>query len=206
MLLLFRSIDPKGEALSAELAADEAASPESERLVAEVDALVAGLDEHVEYVIAHLTRPNTGLNYALFATLNAEYERYIYGAWRLRTEHADALPEAVVDALDGLVEGLEQVDVARRMFKTAFIQSELAALSRTLLYIGIPVQVGTVVLMLLFTAPAGTAVAPATHRLLIPTVVTVGFAPIILLAAYILRLATIAKRTASMYPFTNQLD
>jgi hypothetical protein len=206
VLLLFRSIDRKGEALSAELAAGDAASPESERLVAEVDELVAGLDEHVEYVIALLTRPTTGLNYALFATLNAEYERYIYAAWRLRTEHADALPGAVVDALDDLVETLEQVDVARRVFKTVFIQSELAALSRTLLYIGIPVQVGTVVLMLLFTAPAGAAVAPATLRFLIPAVVTVGFAPILLLAAYILRLATVAKRTASMYPFTNQLD
>jgi hypothetical protein len=206
VLLLFRSIDRKGEALSAELAACDVSTSEAGTLVAEVDDLVTGLDEHVEYVIALLTRPSTGLNYALFATLNADYERYIHGAWRLRTEHADALPVDVVDALDDLVESLEQVDVARRVFKTVFIQSELAALSRTLLYIGIPVQVGTVVLMLLFTAPSGAAVSPATLRLVIPTVVTVGFAPILLLAAYILRLATVAKRTASMYPFTNPVN
>jgi hypothetical protein len=35
--------------------------------------------------------------------------------------------------------------------------------------------------------------------------VTAGFAPILLLTAYILRLATVARRTTSMYPFTNQV-
>jgi hypothetical protein len=206
VLQLFRTIDRRGDLLAGELSVGETASPELRRLVAEVEELVAGLDDHVEYVIALLNRPNTGINYALFATLNAEYERYVHGAWRLRAEYADALSDDALGALDDLVESLEQVDVARRVFKTVFIQSELAALSRTLLVIGLPTQVGTVLLMLLFTAPGGTAVSPATLRLVIPTVVTVGFAPILLLAAYILRLATVARRTASMYPFTNQRD
>jgi hypothetical protein len=207
ILLLFRTIARRVEALSAELttgsvAADAAVADE---VGTELDALVTGLGDHVEYVIALLNRPSTGLNHALFATLNASYGRDIYDAWRLRTEHAETLPEETVDALDALVESLEQVDVARRVFKTVFIQSELAALSRTLLYIGVPVQVVTVVLMLLFTASNGWATAPATLRLVIPTIVTVGFAPILLLTAYILRLATVARRTTSMYPFTNQV-
>jgi hypothetical protein len=206
--LLFRTIARRVEALSAELTSASATEKTAvdDEVGAELNALVRGLGEHVEYVIALLNHPSTGLNYALFATLNASYEQDIYDAWRLRTEHPRSLPDPVVDALDDLVEGLEQIDVARRVFKTVFIQSELAALSRILLYIGIPVQVATVVLLLLFTGPDGWVFSPAALRFVIPTIVTVGFAPILLLAAYILRLATVARRTASMYPFTNQAD
>jgi hypothetical protein len=206
ILLLFRTIARRVEALSAELDTGSGAeSAVDDAVRADLDALVTGLAEHAEYVMALLGRPSAGLNYALFATLNASYEQDIYDAWRLRTEHADALPADTVEALDVLVESLEQVDVARRVFKTSFIQSELAALSRTLLYIGVPVQVVTVVLMLLFTGSNSWTTAPATLRLIIPTIVTAGFAPILLLTAYILRLATVARRTASMYPFTNQV-
>jgi hypothetical protein len=206
VLLLFRTIARRVDALSAELTTGSVAGEDVDSAVAdELDALVTGLGEHVEYVIALLTRPTTGLNYALFATLNASYEQDIYDAWRLRTEHAENLPPETIDALDALVESLEQVDVARRVFKTIFIQSELASLSRTLLAIGVPVQVVSVVLMLLFTDSGGWTTAPATLRLVIPTIVTAGFAPILLLTAYILRLATVARRTASMYPFTNQV-
>ena len=35
---------------------------------------------------------------------------------------------------------------------------------------------------------------------------TVGFAPIVLLTSYILRLATVVQRTAAMYPFTTRAD
>jgi len=207
ILLLFRTVAHRVEDLSAELTTGSVATDPAvdEDVAADLDELVTELGGHVEYVIALLSRPTTGLNYALFATVNASYEQDIYDAWRLRTEHADQLPEAALDALDALVEQLEQVDVARRVFKTVFIQSELSALSRTLLFIGVPVQVVTVVLMLLFTG-SGWTTAPTTLRLVIPTIVTVGFAPILLLTAYILRLATVAKRTASMYPFTNRLD
>jgi hypothetical protein len=206
VLLLFRTIARRLDALSAELTTGSVAGGDVDSTVAdELDALVTGLGEHVEYVIALLTHPTTGLNYALFATLNASYEQDIYDAWRLRTEHAESLPAETIDALDELVETLEQVDVARRVFKTVFIQSELASLSRTLLAIGVPVQVVSVVLMLLFTDSSGWTTAPATLRLIIPTIVTAGFAPILLLTAYILRLATVARRTTSMYPFTNQV-
>jgi hypothetical protein len=206
VLMLFRTIAHRVEALSAELTTGSVAEGTVDEAVSsELDGLVTGLGEHVEYVIALLSRPSTGLNHALFTTLNASYEQDIYDAWRLRTEHAETLPDEAVDALDDLVESLEQVDVARRVFKTVFIQSELATLSRTLLYIGVPVQVATVVLMLLFTGSGEWTTAPATLRLVIPTIVTVGFAPILLLTAYILRLATVARRTASMYPFTNQI-
>lgn len=171
-----------------------------------LDELTRGLDHHASYVIDLLERSEVGLVFALFSTLSADYERYLYIAWYLQSEHTEDLSASTVETLDQLVTTLKQIDVARRVFKTAFIQAELASLSRRLLYIGLPVLVATLVLMLLFTAPASVPTSSAFLSAIIPAVVTAGLAPIVLLAAYVLRLATVARRTASMYPFTTPFD
>lgn len=171
-----------------------------------LDELTRGLDHHASYVLDILDRSEVALVFVLFSTLSADYERYLYIAWYLQSEHADDLSAQSVEILDRLVETLRQVDVARRIFKTAFIQSELASLSRRLLYIGLPVLVATLVLMLMFTTPTPVPISQGFLSIVIPLVVTIGLAPIVLLAAYILRLATVARRTASMYPFTTPFD
>lgn len=172
----------------------------------DVEDLVADLETHAEHVIDLLEGSDAGLTRALFATLDANYSRYFHGAYRLRAAYGEDLPPAVAEDLDRLEQHVEQVDVARRYFKTVLIQSELSSLSRLLLAIGVPVLVATVVLMLLFTAPSGPAVSRPVLSVVIPLVVTVGFAPIVLLTAYILRLATVVHRTAAMYPFTTRYE
>jgi hypothetical protein len=177
-----------------------------ERARREIAELAAGLGPHAEYVIDLVETSDRGVKSALFATLNTSYATYIYDAWHLESEHGETLPEKTRDELEGLVRGLEQVEVARRFFKTVLIQSELASLSRLLLYVGLPIQLATVVIMLLFTATSGVGVSPGVLSVVIPLVVTLGFAPIVLLAAYILRLATVAHRTAAMYPFADESE
>ena len=168
--------------------------------------LVGDLETHAEYVIGLVEGSGGGIRHALFATLDANYSRYFYGVYRLRSVYGDDLPAGVADDLDRLERHLEQVDVARRYFKTVLIQSELASLSRLLLFFGLPVLVTTVVLMLLFTATSGPALSRPVLAVVIPVVVTAGFVPIVLLTAYILRLATVVHRTAAMYPFTTRYD
>lgn len=177
-----------------------------ERARERITALAAGLGPHADHVVDLLEASNDGVKSALFATLNTSYATYIYGVWHLESERGDELPAEASEVLDGLVRGLEQVEVARRFFKTVLIQSELASLSRLLLYVGIPVQLGTVVIMLLFTATSGVGVSPGVLSIVIPLAVTLGFAPIVLLTSFILRLATVAERTAAMYPFTNESE
>ena len=198
---LFRSIDRDVRALrDREWTDDEAALRE------DVEALVEPLESHAEAIIDTTERSDAGHRYALFAVLDTNYSRYFYGAYRLRAAHGDDLPAAVAEDLDRLERHLEQVDVARRYFKTVLIQSDLATLSRHLLYIGLPVLVATIALMLLFTAQSGPAISRPVLRIVIPLVVTAGFAPIVLLTAYILRLTTVVGRTAAMYPFTTRED
>jgi hypothetical protein len=199
--LLFRSIGRDVQALKA-----TGWTPADPEMRGEVERLVDDLEHHVEYVTGLLEASDSGIRYALLTVLDTNYSQYFAGAYRLRATHGEDLPESVAESLNRLERNVEQVDVARRYFKTIFIQSELASLSRLLLYIGVPVQVVSVVLMLLFTAPAGPAISPPVLAVVIPVVVTMGFAPIVLLTSYILRLASVVQRTAAMYPFTTRAD
>lgn len=172
----------------------------------ELDALVRGLQTHVDYVVDLLDRPSSGLKHALFTSLSAHYEEYVHRTWYLQTEHSDEFTASVADPLARLTETIEHIEVASRMVRTIFIESEVAELSRFLLYIGLPVQLSAALLMLAYSH-AGTAppFAPATLRVVVPLVVTAGFTPFIVLAAYVIRLTVVARRTADTFPFSSQL-
>jgi hypothetical protein len=201
LLLLFRSIVNDADALR-----DQEWHEEDEALRREVQPLMDNLEGHARYLIRLLSSGEAGVRSALFATLDTNYSQFFYEIYRIRAAHEQELPESVGRKLDRLERHVEQIDIARRYFKTVFIQSELASLSRVLLYIGLPVLVGTVMLTLLFTATSSPAISRPVLAATIPAVVTAGFAPLLLLAAYIIRLATVVKRTAAMYPFTTRDD
>jgi hypothetical protein len=173
----------------------------------EIDDLTAGLRANVDAVAALLDRPESGMRHALFAALNTEYEVYVHRAWYLQAEYGDDLADRVAEPLDRLTDVVEHTVVATRMFKTTFIESEVAELSRFLLYVGLPAQIAAVVVILLYTEP-GTA-PPLARPLLavvVPGVVTAGFAPFLVLAAYVIRLTVVARRTANQFPFSSRLD
>jgi len=177
---------------------------ENEQTRTALDQLTAELDSHASYVIDLLEDAPRSVQPALFTTLNANYASSIYLAFYLESEYAGAISEETTTLLTQLIRSLKQVDVARRFFKTVFIQSELASLSRLLLYIGLPVQVVTVVLLLAFSAPATVGPSRTVVMLIIPVIVILGFAPFVILTSFIVRLSTVAKRTAAMYPFTEE--
>ena len=172
----------------------------------ELERLVSELRAHTDYVIDLLERPESGLKHALFTSLTADYEEAVHRAWYLRTEHADEFTERVGDPLDRLTETLEHIEVASRMVRTVFIESEVAELSRYLLYVGLPIQLAAVVVMLLYTVPGSEP--PLSLGLLsvvVPAVTTAGFAPFLVLASYVVRLTIVARRTADTFPFSSQL-
>jgi len=179
---------------------------EHEALQTDLDSVVTGLNNHAEYVIDILKRPETGLRHALYVTLSADYEEYIHAVWSIQAEQTEQLSETAADALEDLVKTLEQVDIARRSFKSVFIQAELAALSRLLLLIGLPIVVVLIVVMLMFSAGTRPIFGDQFMGVAFPLVVTLGLGPIVLLAGYIIRLATVARRTATLYPFSRHAD
>lgn len=178
----------------------------TKRARAELHDLVGGLQTHVDYVIDLLQRPSSGLKHALFTSLSADYEEDVHRTWYLQTEHSDEFTASVAEPLERLTEALEHIEVASRMFRTIFIESEVAELSRFLLYIGLPVQIAAVMVMLLYTVPGSQPpLADLTLRILIPFITTAGFTPFIVLASYVIRLTVVARRTADTFPFSSQL-
>lgn len=172
----------------------------------ELEDLVGGLDDQTDYVVRLLEHPSSEMKHALFASLNTKYGNYVHRAWYLQTEYADEFTDRLIEPLSRLTETLEHIVVASRMFETVFIESEVSELSRFLLYVGLPVQIAAVVVMLLYTAPELVPLVPSSVlNVLVPGTLTAGFAPFLVLNSYIVRLTVVARRTADNFPFSSQL-
>ncbi len=172
----------------------------------ELAELVEGLGRHTDHVLGLLDHPASGMKHALFVSLNTNYENHVHRAWYLQREYADEFTDRITDQLGRLAETLEHIVVAVRMFEAVFIEAEVSELARYLLYVGLPVQVAAMVVMLLYTAPGGAPLlAGSTMSVLVPAAIVAGFTPFLILASYIVRLTVVARRTADTFPFSSQL-
>jgi len=190
-----------------DLLAGQSSQTRTRRTREEFDDLISGLQTHVDHVTSLLERPESGTKHALFTSLNTNYENHVHRAWHLQAEHAEEFTDRVTGPLERLAGTLEHIVVANRMFEATFIESEVSELVRYLLYVGIPVQIAAVVVMLLYTAPgAAPLLSPPAVRVLVPAVLVAGFAPFLILTSYIVRLTVVARRTADNFPFSSQLD
>jgi len=107
------------------------------------------------------------------------------------------------EALDGLVDVLVFFGAAREHIKTLYFQWELVNLSRAMLYAGIPALVVVSSMVLYYdarTAP-GATLGISNDVLVVSLAVAVATAPFLLLLSFILRIATVAKRTLAIGPF-----
>ncbi|MFB6148667.1 MAG: hypothetical protein ABEJ48_03290 [Halobacteriales archaeon] len=173
----------------------------------ELAELITGLQLHTDYVIDVLHHPASGMKHALFTSLTTDYENFVHRTWYLQSEHADEFTDRAAEPLTRLAETLEHIEVASRMFKTAFIESEVSELSRFLLYVGLPVQLLAVIVMLLYSAPGSEPpVSVSLLKVLIPAVLTAGFTPFLILSSYVIRLTVVARRTAENFPFSSRLE
>lgn len=200
-LTLYREVDRLLDVL-----ADQQSEGRTRLARKELGALVEDLQNHCTYVIHILQRPSSDVKHALFVSLSADYESAVHRAWHLQWDHADEFTEGAAEPLARLAEVLQHIEVASRLFKTVFIEAEVAELSRYLLYVGIPVQVAAVGLTLAYTAPGSSPPLPvSTLRVVVPAVIAGGFAPFLLLSSYVVRLTIVARRTADSFPFSSQL-
>lgn len=166
-----------------------------------IEDLVATLTSQLDAADRLLRDPNAGTFEVLSVTLTTNYAEQIHEIRQIQATYGDSLPEETSGALDGLVERLRHVDVARQYFKSVALQQELSSLSRILLYAGIPAELVGVTALLSLTAGTGTQLL-VTVRPLLAVAVAVSFLPLALLVSFILRTATVTKRTAATLPFT----
>jgi hypothetical protein len=172
----------------------------------ELADLVRGLRTHTEHVTGLLEHPASEMKHAMFVSLNTNYENHVHRTWYLQREYSEEFTDRITEQLGRLAETLEHIVVANRMFEATFIESEVSELARYLLYVGLPVQVTAMLVMLLYTAPgAQPLVSLSTMAVLVPAILVAGFTPFLILSSYIVRLTVVARRTADNFPFSSQL-
>ncbi|WP_435195939.1 hypothetical protein [Natronomonas sp. EA1] len=168
-----------------------------------VESLTGSTRENAETVHDELNDARFGDYGVLSAALNFNYSWKLYAARRLREAHADELGEEARDALDEFIETLELFGPAREHFKTLYFQWELVDLSRAMLAAAIPALVVAVSTLLFFDPAKVTgATLGVPHVVLgVSAAAAVSLLPFALLLSYVLRIATVTKRTLSIGPF-----
>jgi hypothetical protein len=169
-----------------------------------VSAFADSLAENADGVTEALEGEQFGTFDVLSAALNFNYSWKIYEAQRLGGEYEAALSDEALDTLDALVETLRFFGPAREHIKTLYFQWELVNLSRGILLSAVPALAVSIAGVLYLDNPAtitGTLLGVDALVLVVVAAVAVSLVPFMLLFAYVLRIATVAKRTLSIGPF-----
>ena len=176
----------------------------SDEVGEQIHSYTGSLDRDADRVRELLGDAQFGTFEVLYAALDYDYSWKIYEARRLRSEFEGDLPTDAQEALDGVVEALALFGPAREHIKTLYFQWELTDLSRTVLYAAVPALVVAISGVLFLDASGtvtGTTLGVDNLVWVVSAATTVSLAPFVVLLAYVLRIATIAKRTLAIGPF-----
>jgi len=168
------------------------------------------VEDYADSLTANATQVGQRLDGARFgsfdvlgAALDFNYSWKIYEARRLKNEHASDMAAETRSAFDDLVETLTFFGPAREHFKTLYFQWELINLSRAMLYSALPALLVAVSMVMYVDARAvpGDTFGVSNDVLVASFGVTASVLPFSMLLSYVLRIATVAKRTLSIGPF-----
>ncbi|RRJ32023.1 hypothetical protein [Halocatena pleomorpha] len=182
---------------------DVIANDRDSELQGHISRFVESLTQNAEAVNNELEGAQFGRYQVVKFGLDFNYSWKIYQARRLRDEHTDQLSDDEKQAFDDLIEVLTFFGPAREHIKTLFFEWELIELSRYMIYASIP-ALGVAVATLAFLDPGsfpGTTLRIDNMYWVFNGAVTLTTVPFLLLATYILRLVTIARRTLAIGPF-----
>ncbi|SEW02362.1 hypothetical protein [Natrinema salifodinae] len=176
---------------------------QDEELRERVDDFVDNLTTHADSIRDELADAQFGTYDVVKAALDYNYSWKIFRARRIRNAHADSFTDEAQAAYDDLLESLKLFGLAREHFKTLYFQWELINLSRAMMYVAVPALVVTMSMILFFepSAVTGSLLGLDYMVWIVAVAATVAVMPFLLLIAFILRIATMAKRTLAIGPF-----
>ncbi len=114
--------------------------------------------------------------------------------------YGDDLSAEGREALEELIETLELFSVAREHFKTTYLQRELTRFSQLTIYCGVPAILSAMLIGFLYADLGGPSINVDFLPVVVAALVAVVVSPLALLTSYILRTATVTRRTASVGP------
>src|SRR5699024_9494569 len=179
------------------------AESDNEELKEEVSDLVETIVGNAETVSNELEGAQFGRYEVIKAALDFNYSIKIYRARKLRDDFADSLTDEMDDTLDDVIEILQFFGPAREHIKTLYFEWQLINLSRQILYVSIPALATAAGLFMYLDASSfpGTLLGVDNLIWIFSAGIAFSSTPFFLLVSYILRVATIAKRTLAIGPF-----
>lgn len=198
LLVLHENLGAKAQALR-----ETVTSPAEDELSAELDELVGALRGDVRTVTRALDTPaaDEQIFGAIAATLGTTQAEQLHDLARIETTYADRLTDEQRELFASIRELLLHVDVARKYFRTVYITKELSFLSRILLLVGLPAQLFTGATLAVYDLAAIEALPVAAIVAATVVAMVASFAPLAILASFVLRLSWVAQRNATVMPF-----
>lgn len=167
------------------------------------DQLVDNIVRNSAEIDSQLETARFGEFGVLRAGLNYNYSWKIYAVRRLRHEHEADLEDDDHEAFEELIDVLTLFGPALEHFKSLYFQWELVNLTRAILYTAIPALVVSIATVLYLSPNVlpGAALGVDSMVWLVSASATFALVPFFVLASYVVRIATISKRTGSLGPF-----
>lgn len=135
------------------------------------------------------------------ALLDFQDTEHFHRTRYLQNEYDGTLPDDGAESLDRIAELFKDVDTIREYLKTLSIQRELARLSAKLLYTGMfAIVVAGLAILGYRNVPAFT-LSTAAVTVVAAGVFAISLSPLAILVSHMLRVATVARRTATFGPF-----
>lgn len=140
----------------------------------------------------------------LWLGLEADFTKHIDDVQAFGVGHKADMTDEQAAKFEALVEAFELFETGREYFKTLYYTREISELSQTLLAISLPailVTAWTILAISANTLPSVSVFGLPPLQVFLATSFTVSLAPYLTLMAYVLRTATVARRTATGGPF-----
>ncbi|QLK25897.1 hypothetical protein HYG81_17750 [Natrinema zhouii] len=184
--------------------ADAVATHDDDELRETVIRYTNSVQKRTDQIEDRMERSEFDTFSAVSAAITYDESWHLYVGTHLRGEYADSLSPAAMDRLDDLTESLELFHVAREQFKTTYLQQELTRFSQLTVYCGVPSILSAILVGLLYADVTGPSVSAAVLPYVVSVLILIVLSPLALLVSYILRTATITRRTASVGPMVPQ--
>jgi hypothetical protein len=141
----------------------------------------------------------------LWLGLEIDYGEYMNRSHSLQTGFESTLSEDTTERLEDLNRAFQLFTTGKEYFKTLYYSQEVSELSRTLLVISLPTIIVNASAILAINArllPDFWLFGLPPILTFVAAVFTISLTPYVILTAYMLRLATVAKRTTAAGPFS----
>lgn len=193
-------IRERGKALEASVDSTD------EEFIEEVREYVNHITETVESIDTGFTASVSGAEFGiLWLGLELDYGEYMDRSHSLETSFDNELSDDTRERLEELKQAFQLFTTGKEYFKTLYYSQEVSELSRTLLVVSLPAILINASAILAINAqvlPEFWVLGLPPILTFVAAVFTISLTPYVILTAYMLRLATVAKRTTAAGPFS----